>query len=888
VPIALALVVPAAGVAAAPAATPAATPAASAAASSGGCGRGGTLTGAGNSWLAMQPAFTDAPGAPVTEFASPAFDPNLIWATDGGQVARTDDAGCTWTIAYSVPSAPGGLPLGGSHITALAAPSSANQSSFLYLAVTSSVGGVPQPQIVTTTDRGKTWSTTSAAGRSGLPVVGTVEDLSANPQVPQIAYALVDLGVGGVSQPAVYATSDGGATWTRRTGNTATAEAAGLRAHPLQTSTLFGLAGQRLDESSDGGTTFQSVGSLPGSIAGFDIAPGAGGARIAAALANVAAVALSRDDGKSWLTLPAPAQPISVAVAPLQDLVAVTDGNRMWFLTTARQTPPIGPNGSSPVALSLSAPTSAGFSVTGLRNGAILRAAFTLNLRPTPPPLVNGLPVPVYLLAPGPVTQFPATLTPATTSVRLTVGGHVRVPVRLLLPRTPTPVDVMFLVDTTSSMQPVIDGLRQGLAQMATSLDTSGLNARFGLGDFRDYPSPWGSSDVGDWPYRLDQRVSVAGSGLANALASMQATGGTTDGGQSALTALYQSTTGAGDLEEGQTFVAPGQQAGYRPDALKLAMVSTDTAPHYGAEPVQNQANPPATVADPGPGYDDVINAMRAHGVHEIGLVIDPGGGPNSRPALTRLAAATDSVAPRGGVDCNGDGIVDVPAGAPLVCTVGTESTTAVVGPTSTVTAASMAAAVVSLAANIPDMRPLRLQVSRGASYASIASGLRPVNLHADNEIAYGVDVTCPAHSAGRHPIELSAATPARTVATAAIDLTCVARPTLPALGAAVVTPLAGIAIAPAPPAPATNPVPNPQPNPNPNPNPAPNLNVNPAIADQEQRQEQLAFANAVTSPNSEDLAMSFAAATLMLAAASCVLVRRRRTVYAICDSLRI
>lgn len=887
-PIALAVLAPAAVVGAAPAA------------SAGGC----VFTDAGNGWLQTQPTFTDVAGAAVTAYASPAFDPNLLWATDGAQIARSDNAGCSWTIAYSVTQPVVGLPLlAGARITAIAAPSSANQSSFLYVGVTATVAGVPQPQIVRTTDRGRTWSGTASAGRSGLPIVGAVRDLTANAQVPQLAYALIDSGIGGVSQPAVYATNDGGGTWAQRTGSNATTNETSLRAHPLQTSTVYGVAEQRLDISTDGGATFTTIDSLPVAVSGYDIASGSGGVRIAAALRDSNAVAISSDDAHTWSAWRAPGRLTSVAAAPLQDLAVGTDGRSTWFLTAIGPSPPIGPSGTQPTALTVTAPTAVGFSMTGLRNGAILRSTFSLNRQVQFPKFVNGVLTPVFLLPPGPITQFPSTLTPATKSLRLAIGSRAKVPYQLLLPRTPTPVDVMFLVDTTNSMQPVIDGLRQGLAQIAESLDTSGLDAQFGLGDFRDYPSPYGSAQGGDWPYRLDHRVSIAGPSLASALSGLSATGGTTDGGQSALTALYQSTTGAGDLEQGQTFVVPGEDAGYRRDSLRLAMVSTDTPPHYGGEAVQTtQAR---TVANPGPGYADVIRALRAHGVHQIGLAIDPGAGQSSRPALTSLARASGALAPSGGVDCNGDGAIDVPAGQALVCTVGSEGTSAgvvvdgtpvTVGPSGTTTAASMAAAVIGLAANMPDIRPLQFQVSQGAAYASVASGLRDVNLHADNELGYDVDVRCPPKSAGRHRIEVSAATPARTVATAAIDLTCVPAGSLtPSFGDSA-TPLAGVALAPAPPAPAPNPVPNVNPNPNPNPNPAPNPNPNPAMAGQEQKQQQLAFANAEGVPRGEEFAMSrlpsrsetafVGAAAMVLAGASCAIAVRRRTVRAVSRSL--
>jgi hypothetical protein len=854
------------------------------------CKSGGTLGSAGNGWLEMRPDFRA--GEPrVIAMASPAFDPNLLWATNGIEVARSQDTGCSWTIVYTAPAAAGGPPVSDSRITSLAAPSSANQSSFLYVGITESVQGVPQPTIVTTTDRGRSWTSTAAAGQSGLPALGAVTSLTVNSQVPQIAYALIDLTVRGVSRPAVYATTDGGATWGRRTDTTATADVTGLRSHPLQTSTVFAIAGRQASLSTDGGATFTPTPGLGAAVDALDVASGSGGARLAVALHDRAAVALSRDNGQSWTTLSAPAICSSIAVAPLQDLVAAADGGQLWLLTPTRRPVAVGPPEYSPVSLSITAPTAVGFSVTGLRLGAVVRATFSLNLQVRMPAMVNGQLIPIFLLPAGPVTQFPSTLAPDATRLVLPVGGRARVPYRLLLPRTPTPVDVMFLVDTTSSMQPVIDGLRQALAQIATTLTTTGLDVQFGLADFRDYPSPRGSAQAesdthpADWPYRLDHRIGPVGGELAAALTNLRAAGGTTDGGQSALTALYQSTTGSGDLEFNETFVPPGQQAGYRHNSLKLAMLSTDTPPHYGGQRVKNQATPAVMVNNPGPGYAEVIQALLAHGVHQIGLAIDPGGGPSSRPALTRLASRTGALAPAGGVDCNGDGKVDVLTGGPLVCTVGSESTSSVTGTSTSVSASSLAAAVISLAANIPDVQPLVLQIRPGSAYGVVTSSPRAVNLHADNELAYTVEVHCPAHSAGVHRLRVDAATPTRSVAAAEIDLACVPPDAVP--GIATTAPLAGVAIAPAPAPPATNPIPNANPNPNPNVNPAINTNVNPAVADQEQQQGQLAFAEADGIGRSNELAMSrlptsrdaafVAAGALLLGGASVAAVRRTR-----------
>lgn len=59
-------------------------------------------------------------------------------------------------------------------------------------------------------------------------------------------------------------------------------------------------------------------------------------------------------------------------------------------------------------------------------------------------------------------------------------------------------------------------------------------------------------------------------------------------------------------------------------------------------------------------------------------LAIDPGkvigmsSGTDGLADLQQIAAETNTIAPPGGVDCDGDGVTDIAGGAPLVCVVGT------------------------------------------------------------------------------------------------------------------------------------------------------------------------------------------------------------------------
>lgn len=819
--------------------------------STAGCRRGGYLEDAGKGWVAAHPRFAVG-DQPVALLAAPAFDPNAIYASNGTTVMRSLDAGCSWTTVFTAAS---DLPVvpAAAQITALSVPSSANSSAFIYLGVTVVTAGVERLLIATSRDRGRSWTATEIA--NGPSPLGSVQEFTADPQVPQKAYAVVRVDAPGAARSAIYATEDAGATWSRRTTTAGAFDGRRISADPTRATGLFALLADRLVSSGDGGADFTSVAPPFGSaVRDFDVEVGAGGARLAAALTRRPWAAISGDAGKSWRGVPAPFPPQSIAVAPLQRLIAVADERHVSLVPAGRASRDASPPGGAPTDISVTAPTARGFSITGLRRGAVMRATYSLALLPKPPATTGpGVLTPITLLPPGEVTQFPATLSPVRLRLSLPRGTSQRVPYQLLLPRTPTPVDVMFLIDTTSSMQPVIDGLRQGLARIVDALDSAGLDAQFGVADFRDYPAPHGTGGDEDWPYRLDRRIGPANAQLRQAIADLEADGGTADGGQSSLTAAYQSATGRGDMSHRITYVPPGQQAGYRPGALRLAMLSTDTPPHYGGERVRTMYG--RDVRNPGPGYGDVIRALRRHEVHQMGLAIKPDSGPNSMPALTRLAAASRTFAPFGGVDCDGNGLIDVLSGRPLVCVVGSEQVTATNLPANTpvkqpdaqVSAGGLAAAVVALANGFPDRQPVKVSVSQGGRFARVLTHVkRVVNVHADNELAYGVRFRCPAAAAQPvHRLTFVATSPLATLATSRVELHCTDVDQPPT--ASGTPPVAGLAAAAGAPAPPAQPIPNvnPNANPNPNPNPAPNANVNAAIAEQSEQQGQLALATA-------------------------------------------
>lgn len=835
------------------------------------CGPGGSVEAVGPYWLALRPSFP-AGDAEVTLAAVPAFDPNLLYATNGTVVMRSTDAGCGWEPFWSVTSLGSPAPLTTPRVTALHVPSSANNSRFLYLGVTTGVD-VEQAQdlvdlsprvVVLSEQRGKR-VTTVAGPEQGLPPLGAVREVVANAQVPQVGYAVVEEPGAGRQ---LYATSDAGLSWTRRSSPGAPVEATGLSVHPTVPTQLFGLDGTTVAGSEDGGASFAPLG-LSAKAAALSAAPGAGGVKLTVAVTGEAAVEESTNGGRAWRRRESPVVATSVAQVPVQTArVALADAGSVWLLSRQfRQD--ISPPGAAPRLIGVSTPTATGFSVTGVREGALLQVALDFQGTPQRPPTVNGVLRPVSLHPRGRTLQFPSTLAPQGLRVELPAGGSTTVPYGLLVPRTPAPVDVMFLLDSTGSMASVFDSLRQGIAAITDSLDAAGLDGRFGLGDFRDYPSPYGRASPGDWPYRLDRTIGPADAELEAAIESVEAGGGTDDGGASPLTAVVQSTTGAGEAVEGRELVRPGLQAGYRRGALKLALVVHDTFAHEGGERLGDDR------VNPGPTFESAIATLRRHGVHAMGLAISP----QPEPGLRRLARGSDTLAPAGGVDCDGDGRVDVAAGEPLVCvvdslglpTAGTEVPVETVG---------VAPAVVGLAAGIADIKPVSLRLAGGGSLVTVASpASRPVNLRTDNELAFTLSLRCPRErAASRHEVEVTARTPLVTLARTTLTLDCGSvgqvSPELPvALAAAAAGPAAPAQGAP-------NPNPNPHPNPHPNPNPAPNVNANPGAAHQDETEEQLAFAEGERETQVEMSAVRsgvfVGTAALMLCAAVAVAHPRR------------
>ena len=797
---------------------------------------------AGKGWVASRPHFPSAESQHIVKAVAVPYAPGRIFATNGSSVMRTDNLGCSWiTVGMPATSASQSIlpidvpqPLDGIlrfpadlTITDISAPSSATQSSDLYVGGTQVSALKHQPVVYSLSHAG-----TMVDASTGLPKTGDLAAVTASAASPSIVFAVVS-GGGVTGSPGYYYSTNSGEQWNAST--IADDGLSAFHADPVIPGTDYALGANGLVVS-HGLSAFASAGRPAGDVSSYDVVSGGGGARLVQGHDGQKRVDRSDDGGTSWVSVPTPVVSHQVALTPLKNIVAVADNHRLYVQDGAAvaKADDVTPGRGVPTQLQFTAPSGAGYILQGVIGDSVVFRGFTVDGGELDASHLQR----VVLTQHGPPKQFPATLTPHHTDITLRPGAHRDVPFQLLLPRTPSPVDVMFLIDTTASMQPTINGLRQDLAIIVNDVANTGLDTRFGVAEFRDYAPgvrDMGAGEIGDKPYTLRRTVGLDDAGLEAALNKLKANGGG-DPPEADLTALLQSTTGEGQVAGGKVVIPAGQDAGYRTGSLRLAVLATD-------EPFHRERNYLT------PQWGAVVSALRSHRVYPIGLAVQSTTD-SSTPQFDALhdeqamGAATGSIAPRGGVDCNGDLVPDVAAGQPFVCKVPVEKSSTSVGSiklNEKTLPVKLAPAIVNAAENLPDMRTVGLAFSGDHKVASLVTRPPVLNLRNDNSVGYTVRFTCP-RTKHRHVYHLGvdATDGTRSLVGASATVTCDALAPLPHTKA---IPPAAVAVVPAavaaaPPAPG-----NPLPNANPNPNPVPNANV--GFASQEEEQRQLAFADA-------------------------------------------
>ena len=571
------------------------------------------------------------------------------------------------------------------------------------------------------------------------------------------------------------------------------------------------------------GRPLTRVPSVSGNVQAVTAAYRPGGGEITVFLKHAAERFVSRDGGRTFVSQPGPEGIYSVSGVPFLPGVhalGTTDAN---VLVEA----PVLPKGAdySPDAANVSEPQwvpqryAAGLPLFA-RDGFDLYLRFVpLDFPPPPPPP----PVDVEI-EPPPVKPPTYGIEPRGAVVRLRQGERRVVDYRLDLPPAPTPLDVFFMTDSTGSMGTTISSVQDGVQDIVNGLAAAGINLWFGVADFRDHPP---QPDSRTYPYQRLRAIGPLDEELEEALGGISTGGGSTDGHDSGLEAIYQAVTGAGRtdplLVRGE-LIPPGKGANFRPDAMKVVLIATD----------DNFRHPgPANPGYPGPDIDTVSKALVDAGVHLVGLEVDTNSG-SAREDMERLAADSGAVAPPEGVDCDGDDLPDVEGGKPIVCDFDPQAN------------GSVADAFVAMLAGIKDFAAVDIEVDAPAPFVTPIGPLRhpDVNVKAPNTFRLPVEFRCTADNAGtRTPVRISARSRGHELAATTATLVCAPPAGPPQTDPAPLPPELVAPVLPPPAAPAA-PGGQQQPPPQSNPNPNPQLNANSGFAAQEDEEFSLAVAN--------------------------------------------
>lgn len=697
-------------------------------------------------WVTIAgPTFDLKPNEPrpgLTAHAVDPRDPRRLLVSEGRSIQLSEDGGCTWKERHFEPPTYSAIGLERElvimdRIRQLEfAGQGADRRAYALIAPTESEAGAVR--VLASDNAGADWEERSV----GLPPLYTRYDssalicsygpcatavLAASPSDPDVAYVAVATHV----TPSLYRTSDGGRSWRQVSQTSAIGgQVSEMAVSPEDPDEIWVVFTDQLGHSRDGGVTWNFPQGLD-RVAGLHVGSGANPAEIQVLRRpdpfdvdpRFTALMRSGDGGATFgpieLAVPVQGVPAAASGGPANDLIIATDrpDGALQYDAAAQRFLDIAAPGLGDVAAPRRDSTAE--AVTWFRQFAGL-AVFVPGQPPGPIPRTKlpFKPFDAPTVDPG---RVPGTLDPADLELQLGREGTQVVDYRLDLPPLPTPVDIWFLIDTSGSMAGAIEGLRQGFETIIKDLADAGFDAWFGLATF----------PAQRVIYDRQADIAPPGPELYDALDRLD-----TDGQTSEIhaTALYQSVTGAGQEDAG---IDAGRGATFRPNALKIIVHATDEA--YGTD-------------SPGPSIDEAGEAMVAAGVRHVGLDLaagasDPGAGADDGGVRSTkrdhdsMALVTDTLAPEGGLDCNGDGTNELEQGEPITCPILRGQDSVEVTP-----------AIVSAVRAVRDETAVSLTVvDAGGVAVEIGEPTRaPVNVKVPNTLPFAVRYTCPAEMTGK------------------------------------------------------------------------------------------------------------------------------------------
>lgn len=658
---------------------------------------------------------------------------------------RTVDGACSWKQVFALPDTPtpeSQATAANSRILEIEIARRLRTRTVLRIA-----GETPQgarPHIVLSDDGGESWR----SGDLGLPPAGNPEDLVLHPANPQHAYLAVDIGGGSID--SLFASTDGGQTWTLRSQPTSLASTTGivgLEPDPIVASILWAYGAGGVYRSEDSGATFHAVNEFAGSrVSVVDVYRADGPSRIAGYRPDHRDARWSDNNGATWLSVSTPPDVTSSDTAADADDVFVTAQGRVWqFHAPSFSWLDLGAPRSDLRDLA----TDAAGDVYAISPGSI--ETVTPPLRRYPIELPDDV-FDVPLVNPPPKLQrHPPTLGPNDKRVVLDPGDSKTIRYELGLPERPLPLNVFFLLDTSDSMGATINDLAHSVAQIINQLGQEKLALKVGIGAFRAYPDrlipvPRCDEETNvqqqcekNYVFRNILDITTPGAAVTAALETLESDAGGFY--KSHLGALYQLATGEGqDLyppgPAGHD-VPPGLQANFDDNSLRVVLHATDEA--FGDDVRRDTGGTSPNNPDPPeiPEFSEVAGAFNARGIIQVGLSI----GRSPQRDLERVAADTGAVAPAVGVDC-GRGYF-IPAGEPLVCPVQRNNLTQ---------AHNLVPAIVNILKAVPDSADVALDVKgNDRIIQKVAPELHEdVVLQVARGLSFDVTYRCPADLAGK------------------------------------------------------------------------------------------------------------------------------------------
>lgn len=767
------------------------------------CGRTSGL------WRSLEGPVFGSGGQAITAMAVDPFNPNLIYISNGIEVWVSGDGGCTWTVTFQgATSIPGAL--ASYKIEKIVSPRPAT--------VVLMIEEMNGPRIIFSVDDGQTWQN----GGAGLPPLGDPEFLEYPAASGAVLYLGVDAGGGAVD--LLYASTDQGATFTLRSDLTRAIPNAGItgvEVDPISAEDLWAYGDGGLYRSNDGGAGFAPVDEFTGDVlTTVDVWHLVGTqARILAFRGGGGSppVGVSFDGGETWGNIvDAPYNADSAASGRGLADVMVSARGRAYMADIANVRFVNAGAPDAPVSGFVSTITNP-TNYFGFTPRSVLRY-----VRPEVPRTLFDLDIDVSIVERPELALSRAAFGPEDRKIKLGEGERKTIPYRLELPPRPVPLDVFFLVDTSSSMTQPLAGIARSLAQIAQQLEDRRVDVEFGLGEYRSYPdktvprpscqqappaTPGGCE--ANYLYKKLADIGVDVQVLAQAIEMLQpAAGGRVD---AQLPALHTLATGEaqdvhpiGVRNENGTDVPPGQQAHFREKALKVVIHVTDEPlPRKGAN--DQDIGEGSTQVDQAPWPEnmptvsEVTEAFRARGIYHLSIAL--GDTENVVEDMSRLARETNTIARDKPVDCNGDGRPDISVGAPLVCRLAMDASDK---------ARYVVPAVVNLLSSIQDRDTVSLDVTRGER---VVVGIAPrertgVVLQTANVLDFEVTYRCPIGSGGEeHHVRIAPAVGQSTIDELTLGATVVCTEEPEVLPVTAVAPLVAIPLFPAAPPPPPAPV---------------------------------------------------------------------------------